>query len=84
MNSQITDINDVKSRLGAIDARLSQEIETVNRKLEADISLIQQAAAQEIDKLKQTAENNREQEVNQATRQIESQTQILISQIQDI
>ena len=84
MNSQITDINDVKSRLGAIDARLSQEIETVNRKLEADISLIQQAAAQEIDKLKQTAENNREHEVNQATRQIESQTQILISQIQDI
>lgn len=84
MNSQITDINDVKSRLGAIDTRLSQEIETVNRKLDADISLIQQAAAQEIDKLKQTAENNREQEVNQATRQIESQTQILISQIQDI
>lgn len=75
---------EIEQRLSNIDNRLAKEIDVVNRKLDADIMTLQQAAQQEIDLLKNNAERDRNEEIKQATQNIEYQTQTLVGQLQDM
>ena len=76
--------DEIEQRLSNIDNSLAKEIDVVNRKLDADIMTLQQAAQQEIDLLKNNAERDRNEEIKQATQNIEYQTQTLVGQLQDM
>jgi len=84
MPVQLPTREEIQQRLHSIEDRLEQEIDIVNRKLDSDIKVLQQAAEQEVDLLKSNAERNRNEEIKQATQQIENQTQVLVGQLQDM
>lgn len=84
MALQIANVDDISEQIRMIDEKLSHDISIAQQRLEDNIQNLRDETEQEIADLRGRAEEDKKQQIEEATRLVQSETDMLVNQIQDL
>ncbi len=81
---QQSNVDDIIQQIHAIDEKLAMDIGSVEQKLQEDINALYAKADHDIAVLKSAAQESKDSQIDEATRLVDDESQMLITQLKNI
>lgn len=84
MAFQIANVESISEQIRLIDEKLAHDISAIEDRVGSDIEILRHEAGRQIADLRARAEQDKRSQIDEATRLVQSETDMLVNQIQDL